>query len=181
MPQGPFRHGYPAALTESGASMRHPGLLDRTRSHAGGALRVVLLVEDEPDLRELLAQLLAGALERVHVVTAPTGEEALRRMAETPPDVIVTDYKMPGMNGLDFLARARELRPDVPAILMTAFPDVDIAVRAINEARVVSFFKKPVEPDQVLRVVGGVLAAWQPSGSPPPPNMGRISAPPRRP
>jgi CheY-like chemotaxis protein len=134
--------------------------LNQLRAKAQTRPRRILVVEDEEDIRELLCELLSSSLENVIVEGRGDGPSALRAIAASPPDLIITDYKMPGMNGLDFLAHVRLQLPNVPAILITAFPDLEIAVRAINEARVQSFLQKPVEPQQVLRVVGGILTAF---------------------
>src|SRR5688572_448358 len=115
--------------------------LNQLRAKAQTRPRRILVVEDEEDIRELLAQLLASSLENVIVESRSDGPSALRAIAANPPDLIITDYKMPGMNGLDFLAHVRLQLPNVPAILITAFPDLEIAVRAINEARVQSFLQ----------------------------------------
>lgn len=136
------------------------GELAQLKAKASVKPRRLLVVEDEEDIRELLAELLGSSLENVVVESRPDAQAALRAIAANPPDLIITDYKMPGMNGLDFLMHVRLQHPNVPAILITAFPDLDIAIRAINEARVQSFLQKPIDPQQVLRVVGGILAAF---------------------
>ena len=120
----------------------------------------VLLVDDEADILASLETLLAMMISDLTVHTARSGPAALELLRSRTFDLIITDYKMPGMTGLDFLAHVRLQNPNVPAILITAFPDLEIAVRAINEARVQSFLQKPVDPQQVLRVVGGILSAF---------------------
>jgi len=119
--------------------------------------RVILLVDDEPDILESLQELIEVSLEDVDVVSVESGEEALKVLDERTVDLIVSDYKMPGMNGLEFLTEARERLPRVPRIVMTAFPDLDIAIRAINEANIENFFTKPLDPDEILDVVSATL------------------------
>jgi DNA-binding NtrC family response regulator len=97
-------------------------------------------------------------------VTAPSGDAALALLGKQQVDLIVSDFKMPGMNGLQFLEKARVLAPQVPRIMMTAFPDLEIAIAAINEARIETFFTKPLDPDRVLGVVGGVLQGRRSKG-----------------
>lgn len=119
--------------------------------------QTVLLVDDEEDIRESLKALFETCLEGVDVRVAPSGQTALDILDREAVDVIITDYKMPGMNGLEFLSRAQKKVPTVPRILVTAFPDLEIAIRAINETNIENFFTKPFEPDQVLNVVRTLL------------------------
>jgi DNA-binding NtrC family response regulator len=126
-------------------------------AEANARPQVILLVDDEEDIRESLKALFETCLEGVSVRVAPGGQIALDLMEKEPIDLIISDFKMPGMNGLEFLQRAQKRSPSVPRILVTAFPDLDIAIRAINEANIENFFTKPFEPDQVLNVVRQLL------------------------
>lgn len=112
--------------------------------------RRILLVEDEPDIRQSLKELIEIQLPEATVDTAATGAEALRMLPQARPHLIITDFKMPGMNGLEFLQAARAAMPDVPRILMTAYPDLEVATRAINEAHIENFLAKPIEPEELL-------------------------------
>lgn len=119
--------------------------------------RRVLVVEDEPDIRDSLKDLLEMGIPDLTVDLAANGAEGLRALQATPTHLIITDYKMPGMNGLEFLAAARAMAPETPRILMTAFPDLEIATRAINEAHIENFLAKPVDPDEILAKVTRVF------------------------
>ena len=119
--------------------------------------QTILLVDDEADIRESLKMLLEASIEDVDVLTAESGMAALDALQRQPVDLIITDYKMPGMNGLEFLHRAQKASPKTPRILVTAFPDLEIAIKAINEAGIENFFTKPFEPEQVLGVVREIL------------------------
>ncbi len=117
----------------------------------------ILIVDDEDDILSSLKTLFEVSLSNTEVETAANGHKGLERLKETSFDLILTDYKMPGMNGLDFLTQAREHAPDTPAILITAFPDLNIAVKAINETGVENFITKPLQPEQVVETVREVL------------------------
>ncbi|MHB8634118.1 MAG: response regulator [Thermoplasmatota archaeon] len=119
----------------------------------------VLLVDDEQDILESLKTLLENAVPNVTCLTAESGAKALEILHQGPVDLIISDFKMPGMNGLAFLEQARTLMPDVPRIMITAFPHLEVAVAAINEARVEIFLTKPMDPDKFINVVRDTLQA----------------------
>lgn len=120
-------------------------------------VRRILLVEDEPDIRASLKDLLEMQIPGAEVTTAANGREGLRMIATSHPHLIITDFKMPGMNGLEFLAAARATAPETPRMLMTAYPDLDIATRAINEAHIKNFLAKPLDPDEMLAKIVRIL------------------------
>lgn len=120
--------------------------------------QTILLVDDEPDIRSSLQELIESSLKGVRVVTADSGPGALDALRKQKVDLIISDYKMPGMNGLEFLGEATKVAPTARRIVMTAFPDVKVATRAINEARVDHFFVKPLPDSRVVEVVRSVLA-----------------------
>jgi adenylate cyclase len=118
----------------------------------------ILVVDDEPDIVQGLSTFLQSKLGAI-IVTAANAAEGLKRLGESPVDLVISDYKMPGMNGLDFLAKAQELRPDSVRVMMTAYADLDLAIKAINEARILHFFTKPIDPDHLVLVLEAVLRA----------------------
>ncbi len=119
--------------------------------------RTVLVVDDQEDILESLKDLLETSLDGVEVRTALSGKEALGILERERIDLIVTDYKMPGMDGLEFLEASRTPAPKTPRILMTAFPDLELAIKAINEARIENFFTKPLDPHEIIKVVEDTL------------------------
>ncbi len=121
----------------------------------------ILLVDDEQDILESLKELLEATIPDTDILTAPDGDVALEILKENPVTLIVSDYKMPGMNGLEFLREAYRRSPSVPRLLMTAFPDLQIAIEAINDAAIESFFTKPLDPEEVVRVLTGMLESRQ--------------------
>ena len=121
----------------------------------------VLIVDDEPDILRSLAELLESSDPRIHCLTAASGPAAVEILRTTQVDLILTDYRMPGMDGLEFLRHADELAPRVPRMMVTAFADLELAVEAINLAGVEKFLRKPLEPGEVIRAVRDSLARRQ--------------------
>lgn len=119
----------------------------------------ILVVDDEPDIREAL-QLLLHDVMGLDVVTAPNGKAGLAELAKCGENLrlIVSDFRMPGMDGLEFLAAAARQRPEVPRVLLTAYADTQLAVDALNRAGVAQFMTKPVEGRNMEAVVTRLLA-----------------------
>jgi len=111
--------------------------------------RTILVVDDDRTGRETLAE----AVDEMgyEVASAAGGPEALDILRQREIDIVLTDLKMPGMDGLELLARAKEVRPDVFVILVTAFATVDTAVAAMK-AGAYDYVMKPIDLRQ-LRVL----------------------------
>jgi DNA-binding NtrC family response regulator len=109
-----------------------------------------LVVDDEPTARRSLAWLLRDA--GYEVMTAADGEEALAALDQARFDLLLTDLRMPGVDGLDLLRRGRILDPDLTVVMMTAHGDVTDAVRAMSEGAF-WYVPKPVDLDQLLDVL----------------------------
>lgn len=119
--------------------------------------QTILVVDDEVDILDSMKDLLESSLDDVEVLTAATGIEGLKILGRESVSLIVSDYKMPGMNGLEFLQEARRIAPNAPRVLVTAFPDLQIAIKAINDAGIENFFTKPFDPGQVVDVAKKLL------------------------
>ena len=103
--------------------------------------RKILIVDDEKPTREVMARILAPSYE---CLTAPDAEVALKILSETPEiSLLVTDYKMPGDNGIELIKKAKELIPNLAAILVTAFGEIELAVAAMKEGAD-DFLTKPI-------------------------------------
>jgi response regulator RpfG family c-di-GMP phosphodiesterase len=107
----------------------------------------ILCVDDEPHILEGLSQLLRRLLE-VH--TATSGAQGLEVLArEGPFAVVISDMRMPGMDGAAFLARVRQQAPDSVRMLLTGHADLQSAIAAVNEGQIFRFLTKPCPPDQL--------------------------------
>ena len=109
----------------------------------------LLLVEDEPALREAVAEQLADR--GYHVDQAESGEAALARLSDFAFDIIVTDLRLPGINGSAVVDAAIERYPDIVAIVVTGYGTVKDAVEAIKRGAS-DFVNKPFQIDELLHV-----------------------------
>jgi DNA-binding NtrC family response regulator len=114
----------------------------------------ILVVDDEASARSGLAKLLDQ--EGYEVDTAADGALALELVAERAPALIVTDLKMPNMDGMELVAKIREQNPDIPTIVTTAFSDVSSAVQAMR-AGAEDYLTKPIDFDALLLSVERAL------------------------
>lgn len=115
----------------------------------------VLLVEDDDDSREIMAEVLAVAGYTVHSVAS--GPEALRTLAESSVDVVVTDLGMPGMGGLEMARAAKEIAPTVPVLLVTGWTEQQDVERARGR-EVDAVLLKPVDPERLTAEVATAVA-----------------------
>jgi len=114
----------------------------------------ILIVDDEPSNRKILGQELAYL--GYDTETASDGEEALKRTESSRPDLIILDYMMPGLSGLEVLKEIRKREDDTPVIMITAYGTVDRAVESMKEGAY-DFITRPFEPDHIALVVEKAL------------------------
>lgn len=110
----------------------------------------ILIVDDEANARNALAEILSD--EGFQTKTAADGFKALPVLAGFDPQLVLTDLKMPGMDGLGLLAKVHEHDADIPVVLMTAFGDVETAVSAIQRGAV-DYLTKPLHSEALLVVI----------------------------
>src|SRR3954467_379015 len=104
----------------------------------------VLIVDDDPVLLEALPEALRLRMKGVTVETADSAAAALDRIADRDYDAIVTDIKMPGMDGLELLAEIRTRRPDTPTLMITGHGETDLVVHALRGGAC-DFIPKPID------------------------------------
>ncbi len=118
----------------------------------------ILIVDDEPDNLQLLYR----TLRRDYDVTKAQGPlEALDILKENQFNCILSDHKMPDMDGVEFLKRTYDMYPDTIRLLVTAYSDVEILMNAINYAKIYRYIKKPYSPEELLHIVQLALEYYQ--------------------
>jgi two-component system, NtrC family, response regulator HydG len=118
--------------------------------------RRVLVVDDERAMAEMVADCLA---DRGYEATAcASGEEAVARLRAEVFDALVTDLRMPGIDGLTLLAEARRKAPDLPVIVMTAYGAVDTAIESIRRGAD-HYLTKPFKLDELALFLGRLIDA----------------------
>ena len=116
----------------------------------------ILVVEDDNGLREALVDtLLLGGYECREV---DSGERALLALSRQRFDMVISDIQMGGMDGLTLLANIRQQYPQVPVLLMTAYANIDGAVRAMREGAI-DYLAKPFSPEVLLNQVSRYVPA----------------------
>lgn len=109
----------------------------------------IVLVDDEANMLSALRRVLMSIPtedldgERPEVETYVSAEEALRRARTMPIDLVISDYRMPEMSGVDFLTQVIEAQPDVARLILSAYADIDAVMNAINKVQVFRFISKP--------------------------------------
>ena len=121
---------------------------------------MILFVDDEPQTCKWFARLFA---DEFTIVTAGSTDDALHMLRERGPDiaVLVTDYRMPGRNGLSLLRAAQQDHRHVVRLLATAYAEKEVAVAAINQGRVVCILEKPFDDAQVRGALREALEIYR--------------------
>ena len=117
----------------------------------------ILLVDDEPDILLSIKLLLERSPQVRQVITASSGAEGLAALRSADVDLVISDFKMPGMDGIEFLLQVHEMRPDLPRVMFTAYADADLARRAVAEAFVREFLSKTLPPRELVQKVEAIL------------------------
>ncbi|MDD4051792.1 MAG: response regulator [candidate division Zixibacteria bacterium] len=111
----------------------------------------LLVVDDEPNVIRSLKRLFVDS--DYAVLTAESGEDGLRVMDTQPVELVISDYRMPGMTGVEFLSRVKAKYPDTIRIILSGYADVTAIVEAINDGGVYRFIAKPWNDQELLTSV----------------------------
>jgi len=119
----------------------------------------VLIVDDEEMILKSISRVLRN--ENYQTLTAQSGEEGLAVLKQYGVDLVISDQKMPGMNGLDFLKHVKSDYPQILTIMLTGQAEIEIAMSAINEAGVYKFILKPWDDYDLKVTVRRALEALE--------------------
>ncbi len=136
---------------------------------------ILLAVDDDISVLEAVVQDLRRQYGQTYrVMRAGSGQAALDTLAQLktrqePVALLMSDQRMPGMTGVDFLERAIEFYPDARRVLLTAYADTEVAIRAINTARIHYYLTKPWDPpeEKLYPVLSDLLEDWKAGYRPP--------------
>src|SRR5438094_10400608 len=120
----------------------------------------VLLVDDDVALLQALPQALFLKMDKVRVDRCDSALEALKQIQEHEYDAIVSDIKMPGMDGLALLEKIQELQPETPTLLITGHGEHDLAIRALRGGAY-DFIQKPIDRDYLIAALQRAIHTHQ--------------------
>ncbi|MDP5240397.1 response regulator [Uliginosibacterium sp. 31-16] len=135
--------------------MTEPGTFAPTYPPGFSVAPVILLVDDEPNVLSALRRLLRPS--GYSVLTAESGGAALTLLEAQPVDLIISDMRMPGMNGAELLALTRERWPATMRLLLTGYAEVSSAIAAINEGGIYRYIAKPWDDTELLKTLAQAL------------------------
>lgn len=115
----------------------------------------ILVVDDELLIRDLLYDFFSG--QGWNISVAENGEKALEIVRAKNIDLVLTDIKMPEMDGLTLTGHLRETRPDIPVVIMTGFPSIETAVSALRN-KAADYVVKPFNINQLFKILEAKLA-----------------------
>lgn len=115
----------------------------------------ILFVDDEEFVLNALKRLFMD--DNYTILTASSGEEGLEILKKEEPQIIISDYRMPGMNGVDFLRKAYIRKPDAVRIVLSGYADTAVIVQAINEGQIYKLIPKPWNDDELKIAISNAV------------------------
>ncbi len=118
------------------------------------SVKKILLIDDDPAVRGLISSILRK--KGMDVVLAKEGSEGLQLMQDEKPDLVICDFQMPGMNGLEVLDQIKKDNPQIPVVILTAYGDATLTIRSMQTGAF-DFIEKPINPRELLEVAKNAL------------------------
>ncbi len=122
-----------------------------TEPETTNEIKTILVVDDEPENRRIYSEILSDLGYRV--IDEPDGASALSDIRRGEKiDLVITDYNMPGMNGLELVATLRNILPSIPVLMLTAYTSIENFIQSLNLG-VFEYINKPVGTSEFIRIV----------------------------
>jgi DNA-binding response OmpR family regulator len=119
----------------------------------------VLCVDDEPNILQALRRMLRR--EGYRILTAGSGREGLEVLAAEPVSLILSDQRMPGMSGTDFLSEARKIQPDAVRIILSGYAEIQAVTDAVNRGAIYKFVYKPWDDEEMRLTIRLALGQFE--------------------
>lgn len=113
---------------------------------------VVAIVDDEPMVTQSIENFLSLETD-YEVLSFNSPQDALATLKDRPVDVIISDYLMPGINGIELLLQLKEIQPQATRILLTGYADKENAIKAINDVGLYQYIEKPWENEDLKLII----------------------------
>lgn len=126
--------------------------------------KIIFFIDDEPQVRKAVSKTLS-LIDNVRVVALVDAESCLTELRRIKCDMVITDVNMPDMDGISLMKRIRELRPQMPILIITGYGDVPMAAKAFK-AGAVDFIEKPLTEESLLPAVREALDKLPPDDTP---------------
>ncbi|MGA2350941.1 MAG: response regulator [Terracidiphilus sp.] len=134
----------------------------------------ILFVDDEQNVLDGIERLLHGEFTISKALDATQGLAAIELFG--PYAIVVSDMRMPGVNGARFLARVHQLAPNTVTMLLTGYRDLDAAVVALNEGHIFRYLKKPCKKEDLVKAINLGLAQYRKALAKPHPSFSSLGS-----
>jgi two-component system NtrC family response regulator len=121
-------------------------------------METILIIDDEKNYLVILEALLSP--EGYEIITEDDAINALRLISETDLDLIITDMKMPGMDGIELLEESKKINPELPVIIMTAYGTIEMAVEAMKK-KAYDYITKPFRNEELKLTIKKALETYR--------------------
>lgn len=118
----------------------------------------ILLLDDEPNILSALKRILLD--EPYEILDADSGEKGLEILRSKPCKVVVSDERMPGMGGAEFLSRVKDDFPETVRIMLTGYASIDAAMKAVNDGEIYRFFMKPWDDSDLRMAIRSAIEKY---------------------
>ncbi len=119
----------------------------------------ILFVDDEQSILSTLKRLFRR--EPYHILTADSGQQGLDILADNPVNIVISDMRMPHMNGAEFLQQVKGHYPTTKRIIMSGYADIEAVVDAVNKGGICLFISKPWDNDELKTIIANLVADMQ--------------------